>query len=62
MVSEQLGDEQNLAVRVGDQDIRIAGIDPDLHLTAGSELQVSAAIDSLHFFADRATGPAVRLA
>jgi len=50
MVSEQLGDEQNLAVRVGEQDIRIAGIDPDLNLAAGSEIEVSAAADSLHFF------------
>src|SRR5262249_28309718 len=30
MASEQLGDEQVLAVRVGDRDIRVAGIDPDL--------------------------------
>ena len=50
MVSEQLGDEQNLAVRVGEQDLRIAGIDPDLNLAAGSEIEVSAAADSLHFF------------
>jgi multiple sugar transport system ATP-binding protein len=61
MVSEQLGDEQNLAVRVGDRDIRIAGIDPDLNLAAGSEIEVSAATDSLHFFDDLATGPALRL-
>jgi multiple sugar transport system ATP-binding protein len=54
MVSEQLGDEQNLAVRVGDKDIRIAGIDPDLNLAAGSEIEVSAAADSLHFFDDLA--------
>ena len=61
MVSEQLGDEQNLAVRVGDQDIRVAGIDPDLKLAAGSEIEVSAPADSLHFFDDGPTGPAVRL-
>jgi len=50
MVSEQLGNEQNLAVRVGEQDIRIAGIDPDLNLAAGAEIEVSAAADNLHFF------------
>jgi multiple sugar transport system ATP-binding protein len=55
MVSEQLGDEQNLAVRVGDKDIRVAGIDPDLVLAAGAEIEVSAAPDSLHFF-DEVTG------
>ena len=54
MVTEQLGDEQNLAVRVGDKDIRVAGIDPDLNLAAGSEIEVSAAADSLHFFDDLA--------
>jgi multiple sugar transport system ATP-binding protein len=50
MVSEQLGDEQNLAVRIGDKDIRIAGIDPDLNLAAGAEIEISAAADNLHFF------------
>src|SRR5262249_41423446 len=45
MVTEQLGDEQNLAVRVGDKDIRIAGIDPDLKLETGAEIEISAAAD-----------------
>ena len=52
MVNEQLGDEQILAVRVGDKDIRIAGIDPDLNLAAGSQIEAFAAVESLHFFDD----------
>ena len=32
MVTEQLGDEQVLAVRIGEADIRVAGVDPELAL------------------------------
>ena len=55
IATEQLGDEQILAARVGGKDIRVAGIDPDLHLAAGSQIELSAAVESLHFF-DDATG------
>ena len=37
MVSEQLGDEQLLAVRIGRGDIRVAGVDPELALAAGAQ-------------------------
>ncbi len=49
---EQLGDEQLLAVRVGGQDIRIAGIDPDLTLPTGAEIEAAIGTDNLHFFDD----------
>jgi ABC-type sugar transport system ATPase subunit len=52
MVTEQLGDEQVLAVRVGAKDIRVAGIDPDMQLAPGAPIEVSAAADNLHFFAE----------
>jgi multiple sugar transport system ATP-binding protein len=50
LVSEQLGDEQLFAVRVGEREIRIAGIDPDLTLGAGAEIEATIALDNLHFF------------
>ena len=52
MVTEQLGDEQLLAIRLGDTEIRIAGVDPDLTLPAGSEIEAAVATDNLHFFDD----------
>jgi ABC-type sugar transport system ATPase subunit len=52
MVSEQLGDEQLLAVRVGESEIRIAGVDPDLTLPTGSQIEAAVAADNLHFFDD----------
>jgi ABC-type sugar transport system ATPase subunit len=50
MVTEQLGDEQLLAVRLGDSEIRIAGVDPDLALATGSQIEAAVAADNLHFF------------
>ena len=52
MVTEQLGDEQLLAIRLGDSEIRIAGVDPDLTLAAGSEIEAAVATENLHFFDD----------
>jgi multiple sugar transport system ATP-binding protein len=52
MVTEQLGDEQLLAIRLGDSEIRIAGVDPDLTLPAGSEIEAAVATDNLHLFDD----------
>jgi multiple sugar transport system ATP-binding protein len=49
-VTEQLGDEQLLAVRLGDGEIRIAGVDPDLSLPTGSQIEAAIATDHLHFF------------
>ena len=49
-VTEQLGDEQLLAVRLGDGEIRIAGVDPDLSLPTGSHIEAAIATDHLHFF------------
>jgi hypothetical protein len=54
MVTEQLGDEQLLAVRLGDSEIRIAGVDPDLVLSTGSQIEAAVATDNLHFFDDGA--------
>jgi multiple sugar transport system ATP-binding protein len=50
MVTEQLGDEQLIAVRVGQGEIRIAGVDPDLTLAAGTAIEAAVATDNLHFF------------
>jgi len=36
MVSQQLSDEQPPAVRLGDSEIKIAGVDPDLIVSTGS--------------------------
>jgi multiple sugar transport system ATP-binding protein len=55
MVTEQLGDEQLLAVRVGQSEIRIAGVDPDLTLSAAAEIEAAVSADNLHFF-DQASG------
>ena len=49
-VTEQLGDAQLLAVRLGDGEIRIAGVDPDLSLPTGSQIEAAIATDHLHFF------------
>jgi multiple sugar transport system ATP-binding protein len=59
MVSEQLGDEQLLAVRIGDGDIRVANVDPELTLPTGTPVDISMPMDSLHVF-DGTTGTAVR--
>jgi multiple sugar transport system ATP-binding protein len=59
MVTEQLGDEQLIALRVGGQDIRIAGIDPDLRLPTGAELEAAVAPDHLHLF-DAESGEQIR--
>jgi ABC-type sugar transport system ATPase subunit len=50
MVTEQLGDEQLLAVRIGKSEIRIAGVDPDLTLAPGTQIEAAIAADNLHFF------------
>jgi len=52
MVTEQLGDEQLLAIRLGDSELRIASVDPDLTLSPGSQIEAAVAADNLHFFHD----------
>ena len=59
MVSEQLGDEQLLAVRVGGADFRLAGVDPELRLDHGAAVPIAVNIENLHFF-DQRTGLALR--
>ena len=59
MVTEQLGDEQLLAVRIGRGDLRVSGVDPELALTAGARVDLAVPIDSLHIF-DGSTGAAIR--
>jgi len=52
IVTEQLGDEQLIVIRVGGNEVRIAGIDPDLTLPPGCEIEATVATDNLHFFFD----------
>ncbi|MFZ0852490.1 MAG: sn-glycerol-3-phosphate ABC transporter ATP-binding protein UgpC [Hyphomicrobiaceae bacterium] len=59
MVTEQLGDEQLLAVRIGRADIRVCGVDPELALASGTRVDLAVPIDSLHIF-DGASGVAIR--
>jgi multiple sugar transport system ATP-binding protein len=59
MVTEQLGDEQLLAVRIGETDIRVAGVDPELALAAGTRVDVTVLIENLHVF-DGVSGAAIR--
>jgi multiple sugar transport system ATP-binding protein len=59
MVTEQLGDEQVLAVRIGAGDIRVAGIDPELTFPTGARVDVSVPIENLHLF-DTTSGSAIR--
>jgi multiple sugar transport system ATP-binding protein len=59
MVTEQLGDEQVLAVRIGDTDFRVAGVDPELALATGERVDVSVPMESLHLF-ETASGAAIR--
>ena len=59
MVTEQLGDEQVLAVRIGAGDIRVAGVDPELSLATGTRIDVAVPMDNLHLF-DTASGAAIR--
>src|SRR5919109_1762168 len=51
MVTEQLGDEQVVAVRLGAADFRVAGVDPELKLAGGSSVEMAIGIEDLHFFA-----------
>jgi len=50
VVTEQLGDEQIVAVRLGEHELRIAGVDPDLTLPAGVAIEAAVATGNLHFF------------
>jgi len=59
LVSDQLGDEQVLALKVGDGDIRVAGIDPELALAPGTPVEVAVALENLHLF-DAVSGAAIR--
>ncbi len=59
MVTEQLGDEQLLAVRIGSGDFRLAGIDPERVFAPGETIAAAIAIENLHLF-DSETGAALR--
>jgi multiple sugar transport system ATP-binding protein len=59
MVSEQLGDEQLLALRIGQTDLRVAGVDPELTLATGTRVDVTVPVESLHIF-DGTSGAAIR--
>ncbi|MBL8698466.1 MAG: sn-glycerol-3-phosphate ABC transporter ATP-binding protein UgpC [Alphaproteobacteria bacterium] len=50
MVTEQLGDEQLLAVRIGSADFRLAGVDPELTFTPGVAIDAAVALENMHFF------------
>ena len=48
-----INDLEDLAyIRHEDGEIRIAGVDPDLTLPAGSEIEAAVATENLHFFDD----------
>jgi multiple sugar transport system ATP-binding protein len=51
MATEQLGDEQVVAVRIGATDFRVAGVDPELKLAGGGAVEVAVGVENLHFFA-----------
>jgi len=57
-VAEQMGVDQVLDVSVGDADIRVARVDPELALRRGDALPLSAPAERLHFF-DPETGNAL---
>jgi multiple sugar transport system ATP-binding protein len=59
MVTEQLGDEQVLAVRIGAGDVRVAGVDPELTLKTGTRVEVAVPMENLHLF-DITSGAAIR--
>jgi multiple sugar transport system ATP-binding protein len=59
MVTEQLGDEQVLAVRIGKGDVRVAGVDPELALPTGTRVDVAVPMENLHLF-DITSGAAIR--
>ena len=58
-LGEQLGDEQVLAVRIGQADIRVAGVDPELSLATGTRVDVAVPMENLHLF-DMTSGAAIR--
>jgi multiple sugar transport system ATP-binding protein len=59
MVTEQLGDEQVLAVRIGAGDVRVAGVDPELTLAPGTRVDVAVPMENIHLF-DITSGAAIR--
>jgi multiple sugar transport system ATP-binding protein len=59
MVTEQLGDEQLLAIRIAGADFRIAGVDPELVFPAGAAIEASVSHENMHFF-DPQGGAALR--
>jgi multiple sugar transport system ATP-binding protein len=59
MVTEQLGDEQLLAIRIGGGDFRLAGVDPERIFSAGETIDAAIAIENLHLF-DAESGAALR--
>ncbi|MFM8680689.1 MAG: ABC transporter ATP-binding protein [Alphaproteobacteria bacterium] len=59
MVTEQLGDEQLLAIRIAGADFRLAGVDPELVFPAGAAIEAAVAHENMHFF-DPQDGAALR--
>jgi multiple sugar transport system ATP-binding protein len=59
MVTEQLGNEQLLAIRIGGADFRLAGVDPELGFASGTRIEASIALENMHFF-DPESGAALR--
>jgi multiple sugar transport system ATP-binding protein len=62
MVTEQLGDEQILVIRVGGQDIRVSGVDPELGFSTGADIETFATIESLHLFEQSGVETSLRAA
>ena len=57
VLTEQLGAQQLVEVRIGDHSVMAAGVDPDLHLRGGDAGRFSIAIDRVHLFAAGDNGP-----
>ncbi|KZD11931.1 ABC transporter ATP-binding protein [Oceanibaculum pacificum] len=51
VLTEQLGAQQLVEVKIGDHSVMAAGVDPDLHLRGGEAGRFSIAIDRVHLFA-----------
>jgi len=51
IVTEQLGAQQVLDVRVGETQVIVAGVDPDLGIAGGAQARFAVPFERLHFFA-----------
>ncbi|MBU0726936.1 MAG: sn-glycerol-3-phosphate ABC transporter ATP-binding protein UgpC [Alphaproteobacteria bacterium] len=57
VLTEQLGAQQLVELRVGERTVMAAGVDPDLRLQGGDAGRFSIALDRVHVFAAGDSGP-----